>query len=214
MPGWQRFYAAHVGDDFALISVAVDHAGAAAPRPYIEAAGATFPTVVDQQAVLSRRLGFKVVPNGVLLDRDGTIRWAKFGGFSIDNPDDVAVVERFIAGHDPGPSPEERRPYALGAIEQELIETKIALGHALLESGRTDDAAAAWRYALHLDPENFTIRKQIWAIEHPEKFHPAIDFDWQKVQLAQERAAEIASGFCGPDGCPLPWAHTSDGTPR
>ena len=31
------------------------------------------------------------------------------------------------------------------------------------------------------------IRKQIWAVEHPERFYPAIDWDWQKEQLARER---------------------------
>jgi hypothetical protein len=40
--------------------------------------------------------------------------------------------------------------------------------------------------------------------EHPEKFHPTIDVDWQRGQLTRERADEIAQGICGPDGCPLP----------
>ena len=42
--------------------------------------------------------------------------------------------------------------------------------------------------------------------QHPEKFHPTIDWDWQRTQLKQEREAEIAAGICGPDGCPVPWA--------
>ena len=147
-----------------------------------------------------------MVPNGVLVDEEGTIRWAKFGGFSIDNPDDVAVVERFLAGDEPGPSPEEDVPYTLGPLERELVATKLQLGRMLLDSGRKEEAVAAWRDALQLDPENFTIRKQIWAVEHPEKFFPTIDFAWQQEQLAQEREQEIAEGVCGPDGCPLPRA--------
>jgi hypothetical protein len=71
---------------------------------------------------------------------------------------------------------------------------------------------AAWRDALRLDPANFTIRKQIWVTEHPEKFFPAIDFAWQQEQLAAEREREIADGVCGPDGCPLPWTSTTTGT--
>jgi hypothetical protein len=59
---------------------------------------------------------------------------------------------------------------------------------------------------LRLDPENFLIRKQIWAVEYPEKFHPTIDFVWQETQLRAEREAEIAAGICGPDGCPVPFA--------
>lgn len=196
------------------MSVAVEHAGPGAARSFVEAAGVTFPTIVDAQGILSRHFDFKVVPNGVLLDEAGIIRWAKFGGFSVDNRDDVAVVERFLAGDDPGPSPEAKPPYTLGPLERELVGTKLHLGRVLVDSGHTAEAVAAWREALRLDPQNFTIRKQIWAAEHPEKFFPTIDFAWQQEQLAAEREREIAEGVCGPDGCPLPWAPTGTGSAK
>jgi tetratricopeptide (TPR) repeat protein len=63
---------------------------------------------------------------------------------------------------------------------------RFGLGTALYQQGRTAEALASWRAALELDPANFTVRKQIWMIEHPEKFYPTIDFDWQKEQLARE----------------------------
>ena len=165
--------------------------------------------MIDDQGALSHHLGLKVVPNGLLVDEAGIIRWAKFGGFSIDDPEDVATVERFLAGEDPGASPEATAPYALGPLEQELVTTKVRLGRLLDEAGRRDEAVVAWREALGLDPENFTIRKQIWAAEHPEKFFPTIDFAWQGEQLRMEREREIADGICGPDGCPIPWATTA-----
>ncbi len=86
------------------------------------------------------------------------------------------------------------------------MATKVRLGQVLQEQSRRDEAVAEWRSALRLDPENFLIRKQIWAAEHPEKFHLTIDVDWQREQLGREREAEIAAGICGPDGCPVPWA--------
>ena len=195
------------------MSVAVEHTGPEAARSYVEAASLTFPTIIDEQGALSRLFDFKVVPNGVLLDEDGTIRWAKFGGFSIDNLADVAVVERFLAGEEPGPSPAQGAPYPLGALERELVMTKLQLGRVLLDDGRIEEAVAAWRDALRLDPQNFTIRKQIWVTEHPERFFPTIDFSWQQEQLAAEREREIADGVCGPDGCPLPWASASTRSP-
>ena len=146
------------------------------------------------------------MPNGLLVDADGVVRWSKFGGFSVDDPEDVAAVERFLGGEDPGPSPVEPAAYQLGPLERELIQTKLRLGELLLQTGQRDEALAAWRDALRLDPDNFTIRKQIWAAEHPEKFFPEIDFAWQQEQLARERADEVAVGACGPDGCPLPWS--------
>ena len=196
------------------MSAAVEHTGPQAARAVVAAAGVTFPTIIDETGALSRRFGFKVVPNGVLLDEEGTIRWAKFGGFSVDNPDDVAVVERFLAGEEPGPSPAQESPYALGSLEQELVATKLQLGRELLNGGRAREAVAAWRDALRLDPANFTIRKQIWAAEYPEKFFPTIDFAWQQEQLAAEREQEIAEGVCGPDGCPLPWTSPTTGSAK
>ncbi len=190
----------------------MEHAGADAARPFVEAAGAEFPTVVDEHGVLAGLFDFKAVPNGVLVDEDGVVRWAKFGGFSIDKPEDVAAVERFLTGEDPGASPEGGTPYALGPVERDLVATKLRLGRLLDEGGRRDEAVAAWRDALRLDPENLTIRKQIWAVEHPEKFHPTIDWDWQREQLRAEREREIAEGVCGPDGCPVPWATSKTGT--
>lgn len=184
----------------------MEHTGAESARPFVEQAGATFVTAADEYGITSRELGFKAVPNGVLVDENGVIRWAKYGGFSIDKPEDVAVVERFVRGEDPGESPEPNQPYTLGSIEKDLVDTKLRLGRLLDELGRRDEAIQEWTDALHLDPENLVIRKQIWMARYPEKFHPTIDFDWQKEQLAREREEEIAAGICGPDGCPLPRA--------
>ena len=170
------------------------------------AAEAEFPTVVDDRGALGRHFGFKAVPNGLLVDEAGVVRWVKHGGFSIDNPGDVAAVERFLAGQEPGEADGTDVPYALGPLERGLVATKVRLGQLLLERGNRDEAVAAWRSALRRDPENFLIRKQLRAAEHPEKFHPTIDVGWQQEQLRQEREAEIAAGVCGPDGCPVPWA--------
>jgi tetratricopeptide (TPR) repeat protein len=204
LPGWQQFADAHRDDAFEVIAIAIEHQGAEAARPFVEAAGATFPVLVDNQGILSARFGFKVVPNGLLIDEDGVVRYAKYGGFDIAHAEDVAAVERFIAGDDPGSSPEPEVPYTLDTRDRDLVETKMKLGRALDELGRRDEAIAAWREALRLDPKNLTIRKQIWAVEYPEKFHPAIDWDWQRAQLSAETAREIAAGQCGPDGCPVP----------
>lgn len=182
----------------------MEHNGRERARPYVEAAGASFPTLADEHGLTSCQLGFKAVPNGILVDADGIVRYAKLGGFSIDNPEDVAVVERFVAGLDPGPSPTPKVPYRLGPVETELIETKLRLGHLLNSLGRYGEAVTEWRAALRVDPENLVIRKQIWAAVYPERFFPTIDWAWQKEQLASERADEIADGVCGPDGCPLP----------
>ena len=164
----------------------------------------TFPALVDSTGASSRLLGFKVVPNGILVDRDGIVRYRKDGGFSHENVADRTAVERFARGYDPGPSPESQSPYALGELERELVDVHLEYGNLLASLGRTTDAVREWRAALRLDPENKTIRTPIWAALHPERFHPTIDRAWQQQQFRREREAEIAAGTCGEDGCPLP----------
>jgi tetratricopeptide (TPR) repeat protein len=157
---------------------------------------------------------FKVVPNGVLVDPTGTIHWIHEGGFSVENEDDVRAVEQFLDGTQPHLPPSEETSYRLGPVERELLDTKLRLGRLLDSLGRRDEAVAEWQQALRLDPGNFVIRKQIWLALYPERFHPAIDWDWQDEQFARERAEELAAGICGPDGCPLPAASTGDGSIR
>jgi tetratricopeptide (TPR) repeat protein len=61
-------------------------------------------------------------------------------------------------------------------------------GSLLARGGRGDEAIAAWKRALALDPANFVVRKQIWAHRHPEKFWPEIDAEWQREEMAREQA--------------------------
>lgn len=62
-------------------------------------------------------------------------------------------------------------------------------GLVLLRQGRKDEALAKFTTARDLDPGNWRIRKQIWALEHPEKFYGdgGIDWAWQKEQVAREK---------------------------
>ena len=40
-----------------------------------------------------------------------------------------------------------------------------------------------------LDPSNWIIHKQIWAVENPDKFYEGnVDYNWQRQQLAVEKA--------------------------
>ncbi len=201
---WQHFYETHLDRNFEFVSVALEHAGSEAASAFVERAHATFPTVLDQHGATAQAFGFKAVPNGVLVDATGIIRWTKFGGFSVDKPDDVATVERFLTGEEIEAPLARESAYELGENERELVATKLRLGHLLHAHGKTPEAVQEWTDALRHDPENLVIRKQIWAAVHPEKFYPVINWEWQRGQLAREREAEIAAGICGPDGCPLP----------
>lgn len=76
------------------------------------------------------------------------------------------------------------------ALEERAGTAHFGRGTVLARLGRGDEAVAAWKRALELDPANFVVRKQIWAHRHPEKFWPDIDFDWQRREMAAEQAGE------------------------
>ncbi len=62
-------------------------------------------------------------------------------------------------------------------------------GLVLLEEGKKPAALEKLRHARDLDPDNWRIRKQIWAIENPDKFYTgeSPDFGWQNEQLKKEK---------------------------
>jgi tetratricopeptide (TPR) repeat protein len=72
------------------------------------------------------------------------------------------------------------------------------LGTALLALERREEALQAFEKALKLDRENYVVRKQIWLIRYPERFHPTIDWNWQRDQLRKEREQESKDGRSRP----------------
>jgi tetratricopeptide (TPR) repeat protein len=62
-------------------------------------------------------------------------------------------------------------------------------GLLLLQQGQKEAGLTKLKQARDLDPDNWRIRKQIWAIEHPEKFYTAEspDYAWQNEQLKNEK---------------------------
>ena len=49
-------------------------------------------------------------------------------------------------------------------------------------------ASQVWREGIVLDPQNWNMRKQLWAIENPDKFYAGdVDYGWQKEQVEAGR---------------------------
>jgi hypothetical protein len=187
LPVWQEFYAAHRAEDFEILSVSVDALGPSVVRPWTERAHAGFTTVVDQENLLAGAFGFKAVPNGLLVDANGILRFKQFGGFDIRNAVNRTQVESFIgqsfAAVDAAPL---QSIHAATASADESWETHFQTGVRWLESGHPREAAVELRQALLLDPANYLVRKQLWRTLHPDKFGEQIDLQWQKDQIERE----------------------------
>src|SRR5690606_38964659 len=83
------------GQDFEILSVSVDIQGAEVAKPY--AADKSFTTAVDSENVLANYFGFKVVPNGIFIDKKGFIRLIK-QGFKVSKKGHVEAVEKLSHG--------------------------------------------------------------------------------------------------------------------
>jgi len=52
--------------------------------------------------------------------------------------------------------------------------------------GKVPQAVLSWKKAFASEPTNWVIRKQIWALEFPERFYPRIHGEWQSEQIRRE----------------------------
>ena len=184
LPVWQQFYEEHRDPGIEILSVAMDAQGADVARPYVEKAGATFTTVVDAENLLGQLYGFKAIPNGYLIDEAGIVRHRVRGGFDIRRPKTAEVVRQWAAGQHIDQPGRGEDPGPRHAEANELFRQ----GMGLYRNGKIEPAMALWREGVELEPDNYIIRKQVWAIENPEKFYDGdVDFDWQSTQMEQGR---------------------------
>ena len=165
------------------MAVAIDFQGAAKARPYVEQAQPTYTNLVDSQNQLGLIFGFKAIPNGVFVDENGIVRYTKFGGFDIRNATYRQLVEAFATS--PGLADLAQAAEAATGFKNEAVLAHFQAGLALFQQGQTAAALAEWQHGVALEPDNWIIRKQIWAIENPERFYAGeVDFDWQRAQIA------------------------------
>jgi len=169
-----------------MLAVAIDMQGAEKARPYVEQAQATYPNAVDPENRLSAIFGFKAVPNVIFVDEAGILRYTKFGGFDIRKPEFRELAERFAAS--PDLAELERQAERANGLASAAALDHFRRGLALYRQGEVQAALAEWRQGVALEPDHWIIRKQVWAIEHPERFYQgAVDFAWQKEQISHNR---------------------------
>lgn len=185
LPVWQEFYVANQTNNIEVLAVAIDFQGPDLPRPYVEQASPTYDNAVDAENLLGLHFGFSAVPNAVFVDEAGIIRYTKFGGFDIRKPEFRTLAEQFASSENGASTETEQSPQDFANEEAREFFKK---GLSLFHRGEREQALAEWRRGLVYEPENWIIRKQIWAIEHPDKFYGGdVDFDWQREQIARNQ---------------------------
>ena len=139
---------------------------------------------MDEKNSLGATLGFRAIPNGLLVDADGKLRFQHLGGFDIRDPETEALVSRFVQTGEI-----EQSANGVGATPAPLAsQGHFARGLGCYQAGDLDGARAIWREGVALEPDNWVLRKQLWAVENPDRFYDdSVDYDWQKEQIKQGR---------------------------
>ena len=178
-----------------MVVVASDAQGASVARPWVEQAGGTYPALLDQHNTIGKLFGVKYVPIGILVDEQGRL----VRPVASVNIGQEAFREQLTHWAQTGEIPgawremEAEGPDSLTAEEQEA-DARFQLAVVLLESGKKSEAIDELKRAFRLDPQNWLIRKQLWAIEHPEAYYDGdVDYAWQKQQIEKENAEVEAS---------------------
>ena len=161
----------------------MDTQGPEVVRPWVERAGATFPTLVDQEGLVAQNWAFKVVPNAWVFDETGVLRYQKIGGFHIANEQDRADVLAALAL----PATGNGAPATVASLGASLLEEEVRL----LTRGNAAAALEPWFATAEADMDNMIVRKQIWYLLYPERFKPEIDTEWQREQREREAALGV-----------------------
>jgi hypothetical protein len=153
---------------FTPITVAVDRSHEDA-RPWIEAARATHPSLIDPWHVVADLYNAVNVPTDVWIDERGRIVRPNDVGFGtdtfrsltgIDSGRRLAALRGWLSGETP-PLPDDR-VRALQTPprhEDQEARAEFALGRWLWERERRDAAARHWDRAGALAPHDFIIRR-------------------------------------------------------
>lgn len=139
--------------------------------------------LVDANNELGEMFGFKAIPNGIFVSPDGTVDAIKAGKFDIRRSEIRHLVDNWLTGGGlplvDVPEDVEWSPRA-----RELFLEAIAA----LRGDDREEAIRLLKLASPLEPDNLIIRKQLWAIENPERFYAGdIDREWQREQLKMGR---------------------------
>lgn len=142
-----------------------------------------FCTAIDSENILGQLFNFKAIPNVVLIDPSGVIRYIR-RGFDIRKPEFAKIVESWAYG-DSGL--DDQLDHKDTTVTTEAMQY-FREGLALYQNNKPEEALAAWRLGVAIEPDNYIIRKQIWAVENPDRFYDGpVDYAWQKEQLDNGR---------------------------
>lgn len=166
---WQGLHAELADRGLVVLTIALDRS-ADDSRPWIEAAGATHPSLVDTEHVTADRYRIVNVPTGIWIDEHGRIARPNDAVFGTDTFKDMhgiasgphldALRAWVTAGALPFRSDDDVRAHqVLPTAEEQLARAEFTLAWFLHRQGRSEAAERHFLRAGDLSPHDWTIRR-------------------------------------------------------
>ena len=169
--------------------IAQDAQGAELARPWVERAGGTYRALLDQYNFIGKAYNLKYVPVGIAVDETGRLV-RPVGSVNIQDAEFLADLKEWAEtdglakrwrGLPGGGLPQPMNP------GEKQADDHFQVAIALLQEEKKQEAIARLKEAVRLDPQNWLIRKQLWAIDAPEAFYEGeVNYDWQEARKEAE----------------------------
>jgi peroxiredoxin len=186
LPVWEKLYRELHDQGLEILAIAEDAEGVAAAGPFIEAAGVTFPALIDSTHSVTAAYRLVNVPTAVWIDEGGTIVRVDQGaypeprtiiGVSVGKAGYVDALRDWVANG--ASSPHVRTPQQLAAslgartLDAEIADQEFRLGAYFHARGDAERATLHWERAAALAPDNWNYRRQEWS---DSKFEATVKF--------------------------------------
>ena len=102
LPSLESVQQSLADEGLAVIGVSVDSTSPERIARYLETAGASFVSLHDEDGALAQRLGVRVYPTTLVLDRDGRLRLTVPSAWDWAHPDAQAWLRTLLAEAAPG----------------------------------------------------------------------------------------------------------------
>jgi peroxiredoxin len=96
LPTVQSMYEKFGGDDFEVLAVSIDAAGAKAVKPFMKELGLKFPALQDTSGSIQLLYGTTGVPETFVIDKHGKVAFVEIGAGDWREPDKQALIRGLI----------------------------------------------------------------------------------------------------------------------
>ncbi|MEK7286031.1 MAG: TlpA disulfide reductase family protein [Nitrospirota bacterium] len=98
MPSMETLYRSYKREDFEILAISIDTAGAQSVRDFVGQFGFTFPILLDTDFSVNQTYEARYVPTSVLVDRNGIIREHINGARDWMDPEIRLIINKLVKG--------------------------------------------------------------------------------------------------------------------